>query len=233
MAIDMNFAIIIPVYNHVQFVKDVIFRSIQTGFPVIVVDDGSTDSTYDTIKDIEHITILRHKTNQGKGAAIITGFYEAVKFADWAITIDGDGQHCPEEIPRLIQAISSDRPIVIGMRKGMDCGDVPWTSRFGRKFSNFWVAASGGPKINDSQSGFRIYPLPECLHLNIKSKRYQFEVEILVTAYQHNIPIIETPISVHYDKHQRISHFRPLMDFLRNSSCFTRLICQRIFHKRI
>jgi len=226
-----KFAIIIPVYNHEQRVVSVITRALQTGIPVFVVDDGSTDSSYHKIKDIKGISILRHKKNQGKGAAIMTGFREAAKTADWGITLDADGQHHPEDIINLIQAIPDNKKpvIIVGKREGMQHENVPWTSRFGRKFSNFWVFVSGGPLVSDSQSGFRIYPLPEAMNLNVKAKRFQFEVEILVRAEWNNIPIIEAPVSVIYDKNKRISHFRPFIDFLRNSMTFTQLILQRIF----
>jgi glycosyltransferase involved in cell wall biosynthesis len=225
-----RFAFIIPVYNHEQEVADVVTMALKFNIPVFVVDDGSTDSTYEKIKDIERINISRHNENRGKGAAIMTGLAEAVKTADWAITIDADGQHNPEDAIYMIQAIPDNmRPIVIGMREGMIKRDVPWTSRFGRKFSNFWVLLSGGPRVTDSQSGFRIYPLPESLDLKVIAKRFQFEVEILVKARWNDIPVIEAPISVIYRiGKKRISHFHPFIDFLRNSSTFTRLIVQRI-----
>lgn len=225
-----RFAFVIPVYNHEQKVADVVEMALKFNIPVFVVDDGSTDSTYERIKDIEGINILRHNENRGKGAAIMTGLAEAVKTADWAITIDADGQHNPEDAMYMIQAIPDNmRPIVVGMREGMIKRGVPWTSRFGRKFSNFWVLLSGGPRITDSQSGFRIYPLPESLGLKVIAKRFQFEVEILVKAKWNHIPVIETPINVSYRPgRERISHFHPFIDFLRNSSTFTRLIVQRI-----
>ena len=121
------------------------------GFPVFVVDDGSTDSSYEKIKDIPGMTLIRHEINRGKGAAIKTGFAAATRVADWAITIDADGQHDPRNAVNLINAIPSGprsgriRPIVIGIRENMAADDVPWTSRFGRGFSNFWVWVSGGP----------------------------------------------------------------------------------------
>ena len=99
----------------------------------------------------------------------------------------------------LIRAIpEGSRPLVVGMRQGMIGRDVPWTSRFGRKFSNFWVRFSGGPAMTDSQSGFRIYPLPESMNLDVKARRFQFEVEILVRAAWANIPVIEVPVRVSY-----------------------------------
>jgi glycosyltransferase involved in cell wall biosynthesis len=225
-----SFAIIIPVYNHAQRIGDVIKRSLKLNMPIFVVNDGSTDSTYEKIMSINGIYNLHHDENRGKGAAITTGFAEAIKVADWAITIDSDGQHNPEDALKMIQAIpDNERPIVVGMREGMIGKSVPWTSRFGRKFSNFWVLLSGGPKMTDSQCGFRIYPLPESFDLKVIAKRFQFEVEILVKARWKKIPVIESPISVSYAPEQeRISHFRPFIDFLRNSSTFTRLIFQRI-----
>lgn len=226
-----RFAFVIPVYNHAGTVAQVVKDAQTLGFPVIVVDDGSTDNTYDQIKEIKGIKIIRHKQNQGKGAAIFTGFAEAATTADWVITLDADSQHYPQDAKKLIQAIpKNSRPIVVGARAGMEGKHVPWTSSFGRKFSNFWVRTSGGPKISDSQSGFRIYPLPEALNLKTKARRFQFEVEILVHAHRNGIPVTEAPIRVHYNPEGgRISHFRPFVDFCRNSSTFTRLIFRRIF----
>jgi hypothetical protein len=110
---------------------------------------------------------------------------------------------------------------------------VPWTSRFGRGFSNFWVRASGGAKLTDSQSGFRVYPLPEVFTLNVKARRFQFEVEVLAKAGWHGLPVREAPVSVDYHPGApRISHFRPFVDFCRNSNTFSRLIFQRIMVPR-
>ena len=229
-----RFAFVIPVYNHAGTVAQVARNAQAPGYPVFVVDDGSTDNTYDRIKDIQDIHVLRHEQNQGKGAAILTGFAAASAVADWAITIDADAQHDPQDAQKLIQSIPrGTRPIVVGARQGMTGANVPWTSSFGRKFSNFWVWISGGPKISDSQSGFRLYPLPETLSLRTKARRFQFEVEILVHANRNGIPIIEAPVRVHYNPEGgRISHFRPFVDFCRNFSTFSRLIFRRIFPSR-
>jgi hypothetical protein len=107
---------------------------------------------------------------------------------------------------------------------------VPWTSRFGRGFSNFWVRCAGGPRLADTQSGFRLYPLPETLQLDVRARRYQFEVEVLVKARWQGLAFCETPVGVTYQpKGGRVSHFRPFVDFCRNSATFSRLITQRIF----
>ncbi|MEZ4527552.1 MAG: glycosyltransferase family 2 protein [Desulfobacterales bacterium] len=227
-----GFAIVIPVYNHEQMAPEVIREALKTGFPVFVTDDGSTDSTYERIKDIKGIHVLRHERNQGKGAALLTAFAAASHVADRAVSLDADGQHDPAEIAHLIRAVSGrDRAIIIGRRKEMTEKDVPLTSRLGREFSNFWVWCAGGPLLHDTQSGFRIYPLPECLHLGVRSRRFQFEVEILAKAGWKGIPVWEVPVSVNYSPASgRISHFRPFIDFIRNSNAFTRLIFQRILY---
>jgi glycosyltransferase involved in cell wall biosynthesis len=229
-----RFAFIIPVYNHAATVAQVVKDAQALHFPVFVVDDGSTDDTPDRIAEIKGIQIICHKKNKGKGAALMSGFIAASAVADWAITIDADGQHYPEDALKLIAAIPEGmQPIVVGVRDGMAGEHVPWTSRFGRKFSNFWVWISGGPALLDSQSGMRIYPLPQALYLGTKARRFQFEVEILVQAKRKGIPVMEIPVRVNYHPGgTRISHFRPYVDFLRNSSTFTRLIFGRIFSLR-
>jgi len=228
----MNAAVIIPVYNHEQYIGEVIRQALELGLPVFVVDDGSTDATPEVIDAIPGISVIRHTVNLGKGAALVSGFAAAAKHGcDWALTIDGDGQHRPEDAENLLQAAAQGgRVIVVGRRQGMTGKNVPWTSRFGRGFSNFWVRVSGGPVVQDSQSGFRIYPLPEALHLEVQARRYQFEVEILVRAKRKGINTIEAPVGVVYQaRGERVSHFQPWLDFKRNSVTFCRLICERIF----
>jgi glycosyltransferase involved in cell wall biosynthesis len=227
-----SIAVVIPVYNHGSHVRTVIEKSLLLGFPVIVVDDGSTDDTFSILQSMPAITLLRHDTNRGKGQALLTGMSAASQIADYVLTLDADGQHDPADAQSLVAALGNAdaRPIVVGRRENMlRDSSIPWTSRFGRSFSNFWVRASGGPKLSDTQSGFRLYPIPETLRLKTPSKRFQFEVDVLVRAHWKGIPIIEAPITVDYrPAGQRISHFRPVVDFFRNSLVFTSLITMRL-----
>jgi len=225
-----GFAIVIPVFNHGKQVRKVVEKALRIGPPVIVVNDGSTDDTPQILVAASGVTVIHHKENRGKGAALLTGFAEASRLADWAITIDADGQHDPEDIPSLIKAIpDGQRPLVIGKRSGMEQENVPWTSLWGRRFSNFWVWASCGRWLSDSQSGFRAYPLPEILQFRSRARRYQFEVEVLVLAVWSGLPIIEVPVTVFYGPaRERVSHFRPWQDFWRNTRTFSRLIATRI-----
>jgi len=209
----------------------VVQEALQLGFPVFVVDDGSTDALTEELKPYKDIHRLRHAVNLGKGAALLTGFAEAAKVAEWAITMDADGQHRAEDALSLLATLPEKGPIlVVGRRQGMSGENVPWSSRFGRKFSNFWVWVSGGPLLHDSQSGFRIYPLPEVLRLGVEARRFQFEVEVLVKARRQGLAVIERPVRVIYQpRGQRVSHFRPFVDFFRNFATFSRLITQRVF----
>ncbi|NTV34475.1 MAG: glycosyltransferase family 2 protein, partial [Deltaproteobacteria bacterium] len=204
-------AVVIPAYNHGRQLGDVLANTLRFGFPVFVVDDGSTDSTPQILASFSQATVIRHDKNMGKGASLLKGLSLALKVADYAITLDADGQHNPADIPSLVQAVQEgNRPLVIGKRSGMERPNVPWTSRWGRRFSNFWVWASCGKWVSDSQSGFRLYPLPETLGLGARSRRFQFEVEVLVRAVWSGIPILEVPVQALYGAAEdRISHFRP------------------------
>ena len=224
------FAVVIPLYNHGSTVASVVEKALELHLTVIVVDDGSSDSGADRLRHLDNVDVQQHPSNRGKGAALVTGFQRAMETSAWAITLDADGQHDPGDALTLMRAIpETARPIVVGARQGMSDRNVPWTSAFGRKFSNFWIRLSGGPPVSDTQSGFRIYPLPETMDLNVKAGGYQFELEVLVKAHRAGIPVIEAPVRVTYAPgSQRVSHFRPFIDFMRNARTFTRLITQRL-----
>ena len=154
MTIPLRCAIVIPAYNHGAQVRRVVEKCLQLRLPVVVVDDGSTDSTPEVLASLSGITVIRHKKNQGKGASLLTGFAAVLQSADWAVTIDADGQHDPDDILSLISLMQAvpegQRPLVIGKREGMEQGNVPWTSRWGRRFANFWVWTSCGRWLSDS-----------------------------------------------------------------------------------
>jgi glycosyltransferase involved in cell wall biosynthesis len=227
-------AVIIPTYNHGGRVLTVIEDVRRLDLPIIVVDDGSTDDTWSRLSALEGIITKRHDRNRGKGAALVTGMRAAAQMSlEWAITLDADGQHRAADAAKLQAAIpKGQRPIVLGRRQLM--AGAPWTSRAGREFSNFWVWVAGTHWLHDTQSGFRIYPLPETLVLDIRARHYQYEIEVLAKAAWAGIPIVEAPIDVIYQTGAaRISHFRPGLDFLRNTATFYRLITRRVFTPRL
>ena len=227
-------AFVIPLHDHGRTVRDVVTRARSLGHPVFVVDDGSTDGGAETVAGLDGVVLLRHDRNRGKGAALRTGFAAAARAADWALTVDADGQHDPLQAPELLAAVPpGERPIVVGRREGMDAPDTPWKSRFGRKFSNFWVRAAGGHRVRDTQTGFRLYPLPETLQLGARADRFQFEVEVLVLARWRGVPALEVPVAVTYSPPGgRVTHYRPFVDFWRNAAVFGRLVVARLFLPR-
>jgi glycosyltransferase involved in cell wall biosynthesis len=236
------FAFVIPVYNHARNVRQVVMAAVASGAPVVVVDDGSTDGSGDAAANIADAIVVRHEKNRGKGAAILTGLAAVAAHqvpARFAVTVDADGQHNPDDARGLLAAIWPDGDsgprlaMVLGARTGMEGKSVPWSSRVGRGFSGFWVWTSGGPALSDSQSGFRVYPVAETLALPTAARRFEFEVEVLVHARRAGIPIVEVPVPVTYGPPGgRVSHFRPWRDFGRNAATFTRLIASRFIPAR-
>ncbi|HEX7501155.1 MAG TPA: glycosyltransferase family 2 protein [Polyangia bacterium] len=235
-------AFVIPVYNHARNVGQVVQAALDSGMPVVVVDDGSTDGSGDAAARIAGAMVLRHEENLGKGAAILTGLAAVAApplGARFAVTVDADGQHSPDDARVLLAALWPDGEaaprvgLVLGARTGMQGRAVPWSSRVGRGFSGFWVWASGGPALSDSQSGFRVYPVAETLALPTRARRFEFEVEVLVQARRAGMAILEVPVQVTYQPPGgRVSHFRPWRDFGRNAATFTRLIATRFVPTR-
>lgn len=146
-----RFAFVIPVYNHAGTVAQVAKDAQKLGYPVVVVDDGSTDDTYNQIKEIKDIQLLQHEQNQGKGAAILTGFTAAAKMADWAIIVDADGQHYPEDAKKLIKAIPKNtRPTLSEPEKAWPANMCPGQAVLEKSFP----ISGCGPPVD------RPFPIP-------------------------------------------------------------------------
>ncbi|TRZ53825.1 DUF2062 domain-containing protein [bacterium] len=216
--------IIIPLFNHAATVRNVVERALVTHDRVLVVDDGSTDGGGDTLRGLP-VIVLRHEVNRGKGAAIMTAAREAVRMGmTHIVTIDADGQHFPEEIPRILDVARQDPLSIVVGKRDFDAADVPGSSRFGRAFSNFWLRVQTGCALGDAPSGFRVYPLTVLEGLDLRESHYSFEVEVLVKAAWAGVPLRDAGISVYYPPaKERISHFGIFRDNLRLSLLNTRL----------
>jgi len=190
---------------------------------VVVVDDGS-----DVEIEYQHdrVHLLRHKNNLGKGEAILTGAKYAAKLGfDSFFVLDGDAQHSPADIGQFV-AEDRSNSIIIGAREFGK--NVPFSSKFGRAFSNFWVYAETGRRLQDTQSGFRSYPI-SILKLDLKKRRFDFEIEVLVKHLWSGKDIKEVNISVHYQsKSERVSHFDKFRDNLRLSTLHASLLLLRL-----
>ena len=209
-------AALIPAYQAAATVAQVV-RDTRAVVPdVVVVDDGSSDATGDVARAAGAV-VLRQEPNAGKGAALGRGFahLEAAGFTH-AVTLDADGQHYPDEIPRLLAALPADgRAIVVGVRR-KEGQEIAAVARFGNWVADALMTQIAGQPLPDTQSGFRVYPLGVTLALAATGSRYDFETEILLRAARRSVPLIGVPARVYYPPiAERVSHFDPWTDTLR------------------
>ena len=218
--------VIIPTYNNDSTLSAVIADVEQYTSNIIVVNDGSTDNTAIILASLPHIDIISYSKNKGKGWALRKGFEKAVESGyTHAITIDSDGQHFAGDLPVFMDKLQlAEDAIIIGARN-MNQSSVPGKSSFGYKFSNFWFKIETGINAPDTQSGYRLYPVALMKDIHFFTRKYEFEIEVLVRAAWKGIKIESVPVLVYYaPKEKRISHFRPFKDFFRISVLNTFLV---------
>ena len=209
--------VIIPTYNNAATLATVIEDVAQYSDHIIVVNDGSTDNTVDIVKQFPAVQFLNYAKNVGKGWALRKAFRYAMDNGyNYAITIDSDGQHFAKDLPAFINKLEeAPNAIIIGARN-MGQASVPGGSSFGNKVSNFWFKVETGITSPDTQSGFRLYPLEPLKKMRFITRKYEFEIEVLVRAAWKGVKVISVPVTVYYaPKEERISHFRPYKDFFR------------------
>lgn len=211
-----GFCVVIPTYNNGKTVRDIVRGALQEVATVIVVDDGCTDDTPDLLKH-ESIVYVRHKRNRGKGVALRTGFRKAYELGyHHAVTIDSDGQHFPEEIPKLIEAAQQNPDAVVIGARDMTGEHVPKRSSFGRMFSNYWLKVATGIDAGDTQSGFRVYPLRHVTRVRTLFSKFTYECEVIIRMAWGGCDILNVPVKVYYPpKDERVSHFDPFWDNVR------------------
>jgi glycosyltransferase involved in cell wall biosynthesis len=217
--------VIIPTYNNHKTLKRVIDGVLHYTTNVIVVNDGSTDTTSEIINSYSTIDSISILKNQGKGNALRLGFKKAIESGfHYAITIDSDGQHFPDDIPVFLEELDkNDSNILLIGSRNMNQEGVPKKSSFGNKFSNFWFWFETGIQLEDTQSGYRLYPL-----LNIPkkyfTKKFEFEIEVIVRSAWKGSIVKNIPVKILYDPSERVTHFRPFKDFTRISILNTVLV---------
>jgi glycosyltransferase involved in cell wall biosynthesis len=216
--------VIVPTYNNHKTLKRVLDSVLQYTSNVIVVNDGSTDTTVQILESYPHVMQIHHSKNSGKGMAIRNGFKKALDLNyNYAITIDSDGQHFASDIPSFIETLETNSDeLLIGCRN-MTGENIPKKSSFGNKFSNFWFWFETGNKLEDTQSGFRMYPLRK-IPKHYFTNKFEFEIEVIVRSAWKGIPVRNIPVQVLYDPAERVSHFRPFKDFTRISILNTVLV---------
>lgn len=228
---DLKVCVIVPTYNNDRTLANVIDRVRNYTENIIVVNDGATDKTSQILNEyLPALQIVTHAENQGKGCALQNGFAKALELGyEYAVTIDSDGQHFPEDLPRLVSRLAKEPgSLIIGARNMAQEG-VPGGSSFGNRFSNFWFWVETGIRLPDTQSGYRVYPLKQLSKLKFYSPKFEYEIEVPVRAAWNGIPVVSEPVQVKYEKEgERVTHFRPFMDFFRISILNT-ILCTIAF----
>jgi len=223
---DKKCCVIIPTYNNHQTIQQVIKDVLVYTDQVLVVNDGSTDNTEELIKEFNEIDIVSYPKNKGKGYALRQGFKAAWDDGyEYAITIDSDGQHFATDLPNFIEAIDENPNAIIIGNRNMEQEGIPGKSSFGNRFSNFWFKFETGIKMPDTQSGYRLYPLKPLSKMFFFTKKYEFEIEVIVRAAWKGVDVTDVPIQIYYAPIEtRVSHFRPFRDFSRVSVLNTFLV---------
>ena len=228
---------VIPTYNNAGTVASVISETNKYLPDIIVVNDGSTDNTKNILQSIaassNKIIIINFDENKGKGSALRAGMEKALFLCfTHAITLDADGQHFAEDIPAFLEKITQDpEALWIGDRVlwAQETGE-PVRSAAGRRFGSFWYKFITGIYIRDTQCGFRAYPLEDVRDLVCTGERFEYEQEILVKAAWNGVAVKPVPVHLLYlEPSKRVSHFRPLRDFLRIFRVNSKAVLIKIF----
>jgi glycosyltransferase involved in cell wall biosynthesis len=191
-------AAVLPCYNEAHNLPQLL-AGLRTQLPTIfVVDDGSTDSTT-TVAASAGANVLRHPTNSGKGKALRTGFAEArARGFTWALVMDGDGQHSPDDVPRFFAcAAQSHAPLVVGNRLH-DAEKIPLVRRLVNRWMTARLSRLGGRRLADSQCGFRLIHLETLARLSLLADHFEVESELLLRWLQAGLPVEFVPIQVIY-----------------------------------
>lgn len=222
---DLKVCVLIPTYNNHKTLQRVVDGVLQYTANVIVINDGSTDTTAEILKQYSKIEVLSVYPNKGKGNALRVGLKKARELGyDYAITIDSDGQHFPDDIPVFIENLEqSNQPVLLIGNRNMNQDGIPKKSSFGNKFSNFWFWFETGIKLDDTQSGYRMYPL-QYIPKRYFTNKFEFEIEIIVRTAWKGVAVKNIPVKILYDPNERVSHFRPFKDFTRISILNTILV---------
>lgn len=208
--------VVMPAFNEERSVASVTRSVLEQNVElVIVVDDGSTDATCRRVKDTG-VDLVVHSENLGKGAALSSGFRRALESgATRVISIDADDQHRPKDISRL-EAMSLKHPEAIVIAARMHGrGEAPPLRRFGNAVADFWISWASGQRIQDTQSGYRLYPSQVLRSMSLPSggrRGFVYESEILIDASQKGTEIRSVAIDTRYLESSRSSHYRPWRD---------------------
>jgi len=225
-----SLCLLIPVYNNPKTIAQVVKEVLAYELPIIVIDDGSNIPVGELIEHDNHISVVRYDQNQGKGFALRAGALRAKEMGfSHCLTMDGDGQHFAQDIPRFLELFEEacrENTMIIGVRDFETC-NPPKSSVIGRQIGNFWVWIESGVWVNDTQTGFRMYPVA-FLSYPSSTVRYEFEIENLVKFLWSGGKVLEVMVKTLYDE-TRVTHFDKLKDNIYMIILHAKLVVMRIF----
>jgi glycosyltransferase involved in cell wall biosynthesis len=203
----MKLSIVIPAYNEARTIGQVLHQVLSLDLPniaqrkIIVVDDGSSDRTGEIARSMG-VVVVRHLLNRGLGGALGTGIKMALRSgADVVVTFDGDGQHSPDDIGKIIEPIRMGRAdVVIGSRM-LDSDGMPWTRRVANRLANLITWVLSGIKTTDSQSGLRAFSRSAAERIKISTNHYEVSSEICGEIGRNQLRLTEVPIKAIYTRH--------------------------------
>ncbi len=222
---------VIPAYNPDSRLTEIV-NDLAGAMNVVVVNDGSDDgSVFESLSRQDGVTVLHHRRNRGKGAALKTAFEEVLQShgnADAVVTLDADGQHLVDDVKKVVATARADaKAVTLGVRS-FD-RTVPPLSRIGNLLTVFVIRLIVRRNISDTQTGLRVIPLSllKTLH-GIRYDGYEFETEMLMVAERERYEIRETPIRTVYIDDNRGSHFHPVVDSMKIYRVLLGHVCARL-----
>lgn len=217
-------AIAIPAYQAAPSIGDVVRRALGELDDVLVVDDGSTDATLAEAQAAGART-LRHPSNAGKGTALRSAFDDLFgRGVRAVVTIDADGQHLPEEVPRLLATWRQGADMVIGSREHLFEAMSP-VRRKSNRWSSYLISVAAGQPLADVQCGFRLYTGDLIRSTGFPESRFEAESAVVVRAIRKGFRIDTVPVELGFADGRVTSHYRPVVDSLRifHAVCRARL----------
>lgn len=209
----MSVCVVIPSYNVARTIGSLVVQLRAMGHAVVVVDDGSTDRTAEVAR-AGGAEVLSHAANAGKGRSVRDGFAWAVaRGHELLVSMDGDGQHLPADLPRLVEALRDDHVGVVVGNRMRNLRNMPWVRRVTNWLMSRGISRLCGQWVPDSQCGYRAIRCATLDRLALTSDRYEIESELLIKASRAGFRIVSVPITTIY-RNER-SQIRPLVDTIR------------------
>jgi glycosyltransferase involved in cell wall biosynthesis len=216
-----RFAVVIPAFEAALTVAPVIHRTLAIHPHVLVVDDGSRDGTGDAARACG-VPVLVHTVNCGKGRALKTAFDHLFAHGyDAVVTLDADGQHPPEEMPKLIAAWERGADLVLGTRAHLFAA-MSAVRRASNGTSSWLISHVAGADLPDCQTGYRLYTRQLIETIGFPEPRFEAESAVLVRAVRHGFSVVGVPVRLDKADGRATSHYRPVVDSLRIAGAVTR-----------